>query len=159
MSNFIKCQYEECNNITTDYQMKAGYGVYCYKHNRMTLCNPSIVNFLYLATSYPRVKTPIRKPLSPKNIDFEKASSSTINCMLCEITKPISNKMKCGHFICKDCIQNVKTMKCPACGEIMEGPILKPEIKKMIEKRNIENSLKEVSKIYKIKEDSDTLEL
>jgi hypothetical protein len=29
----------------------------------------------------------------------------------------------------------------------------------MIEKRNIENSLKEVSKIYKIKEDIDDLEI
>jgi hypothetical protein len=156
MSSFIKCQYDECNNITTDYQ--SSYGVYCYKHNRLTLCNPSVANFLYLATSYPRVKTPIRKPLSPKNIDSEK-TGQTINCMLCEITKPINNKMKCGHFICKDCIDCMKSMKCPSCGETMEGPVIKPEIKKMIEKRNIENSLKELSKIYKIKEDIDDLEL
>ena len=114
---------------------------------------------LYLATSYPRVKTPTRRPLSPKNIESKKESSTTINCMLCEITKPINNKMKCGHFICKDCIECMKSMKCPACGEIMEGPVLKPEIKKMIEKRNIENNLKEVSNIYKIKEDIDELEL
>ena len=156
MSSFIKCQYSECNNITTDYQ--SSYGAYCYKHTNLTLCNPSLANFLYLTTSYPRVKTPIRRPLSPKNIDSEKTGQN-INCMLCEITKPINNKMKCGHFICKDCIDCMKSMKCPACGENMEGPIIKPEIKKMIEKRNIENSLKEVSKIYKIKEDIEELEL
>jgi hypothetical protein len=157
MSSFIKCQYEECNNITTDYQSE--YGAYCYKHNQLTLCNPSRANFEYLASSYPRVKTPTRRPLSPKNIDSEKAINQTINCMLCEITKPINNKMKCGHFICKDCIECMKSMKCPACGKNMEGPIIKPEIKKMIEKRMFENNLKEVSNIYKIKEDTEELEL
>ena len=156
MTSFIKCQYEDCNNITTDYQ--SNYGVYCYKHNRMTLCNPSVANIIYLSSSYPRVKTPTRRPLSPKNIDSEKSYNQSINCMLCEITKPINNKMKCGHFICKDCIDCVKTMNCPSCGENMEGPIITPKIKKMIEKRMFEKHLKEASNIFKIKED-DTEEL
>lgn len=159
MSVFIKCQHEECNNITTDYQAQAGYGAYCYKHNQFTLCNPSKANFIYLASSYPRVKTPIRQPLSPKNIRPEETYNHTINCMLCEITKPANNKMKCGHFICKDCIDCVKSLRCPACKEVMNGPVLKPEIKKMIEKRMSDNILKKVSNIYKIKEDIDDLEL
>ena len=154
---FIKCQYEDCNNITTDYQ--ADYGVYCYKHNQYTLCNPSRVNFEYLASTYPRVRTPIRKPLSPKNIDSEKAYSQTIDCMLCEITKPLNNKMKCGHFICKDCIDCVKSIRCPACKEDMEGPIITPKIKKMIEKRMYEKNLKKASNIFKIKEDEEELKL
>lgn len=151
MTSFIKCQYEECNNITTDYQKN--YGAYCYKHNILTLCNPSRANFEYLASSYPRVKTPTRRPLSPTRISPENAYKETIKCMLCEKKKPHEFKMKCGNFICEDCIDCVKTMSCPACGENMEGPVITPKIRKMIEKRMFEKHLKEASNIFKIKED------
>jgi len=151
MSSFIKCQYEECNNITTDY--KSIYGAYCYVHNKLTLCNPSFVNFEYLTVSYPRVKTPTRRPLSPTRINPENTYKETIKCMLCEKKKPHDFKMKCGHFICEDCIDCVKTMSCPACGENMEGPVITSKIRKMIEKRMFEKHLKEASNIFKIKED------
>jgi hypothetical protein len=154
MTTFIKCQYKECNNITTDYNIT--YRAYCYKHNRLTLCNQSKANSIYLASSYPRVKTPTRRPLSPTRISPENAYKEIIKCMLCEKKKSVNDKMKCGHFICEDCIDCVKTMSCPACGENMEGPIINPKIKKMIEKRMFEKHLKEASNIFKINEDSDS---
>jgi hypothetical protein len=155
MTSFIKCQYEDCNNITTDYEIQ--YGAYCFKHSKYTLCNPSIANKIYLATPYPRVKTPIRKPLSPKKIS--EPVYQKIKCMLCETYEPYDRKMKCGHFICEDCITSLKTLHCPICKEYMEGPVLKPQIKKMIEKRMIEKHLKEASNIFKINEDTEELRL
>jgi late competence protein required for DNA uptake (superfamily II DNA/RNA helicase) len=150
MTSFIKCQYEYCNNITTDY--KIDYGAYCFKHNRLTLCNPSIANKIYLATPYPRVKTPIRKPLSPKKIT--EPVYQKIKCMLCETEEPQDYKMKCGHFVCEDCITSFKTLRCPSCKEIMEGPVMNPKIKKMIEKRINESILKKEATIYKIKDNT-----
>ena len=150
MTSFIKCQYEYCNNITTDF--KKEYGAYCFKHSKLTLCNPSIANKIYLATPYPRVKTPVKKPLSP--IKSKEPLYQKIKCMLCETEESQNFKMKCGHFICEDCIISLKTLHCPSCKELMEGPVINPKIKKMIEKRINENILKEAINIYKIKDNT-----
>jgi hypothetical protein len=150
MTSFIKCNYEDCNNITTDYQIY--YGAYCFKHSKLTYCNASLGNKIYLASSYPRVKTPVRRPLSPKRVSNE--SAENIKCMLCDTSKSHEYKMKCGHFICEECISSLKTLRCPCCKENMTGPVLTPQIKKMIEQKISENNLKEASQIYKINDNT-----
>ena len=135
MSEFIKCFYDSCNNITTKFDEE--YGAYCYKHVSMVICKESKPIKEAKIKSPKRVKTKTKRPSSPSKYK----PLQTIKCMLCEKKIDMVSKLDCGHAICESCLENIRTNKCPACGEILEGPLIKENIKKMISKKMYEDIL------------------
>ena len=137
MSEFIKCQFEECNNVTTDYE--ESYGAYCFKHSKFTICQESKPIKEKKIKSPKRVKTPTRRTRSPKKYK----PIETIKCLLCERKIDTVLALKCGHCVCDNCINFIRTDKCPACGMMLEGPLINENIKKLITQKMYEDILKQ----------------
>lgn len=135
MSKFIKCFYDGCNNVTTNYE--EAYGAYCYKHTSNVVCKESKPIKEAKIKSPKRVKMTSKRPASPSKYK----PLQTIKCLLSEKKIDIALKLKCGHAICKGCLEHIRTDKCPACGEILEGPLITENIKKMITKKMYDDIL------------------
>lgn len=135
MSKFIKCFYDKCNNVTSDFEEE--YGAYCYKHISNVICKESKPIKEAKLKSPKRVKLESKRPASPSKYK----PLQTIKCLLCEKKIDVVLKLECNHAICKSCLENIRTDKCPACQEILEGPIVTENIKKMIKKKMYEDIL------------------
>jgi hypothetical protein len=109
--------------------------------------NPTkIVSF---NTSEKKVKSPIRllptphpakktKTLSKKDIQ----TIENMECCLCSDMHHMEHKMKCGHLVCDECVEHLRNAECPSCGEVLEGPLMVPEMVEEINKRYV-NDMKE----------------
>jgi hypothetical protein len=149
---FTHCQLKGCKNITQNI-FKEEYGAFCFLHSKYT--HPFGQKELEEKSLSP--VSPRRTPLSPtKTIDVydtfeaspEIVSSSRykvpspsrksiiipkIECGICKDFYEQTNVMKCGHLICGQCLQELRSPYCPFCGEYMEGPFITKEIMQTIE--------------------------
>ncbi len=136
-----KCMAPECKNLTT--KLYSEYGTFCFQHSYMTmdpnpkkteivkpvlsevaLLNGKNAEFMILDVKENHVTATTRKaPLFSKHKINEMES---INCCLCNQTCHLNDKMKCGHIVCDDCLDVVRSMKCPCCDNDMVGNLLTP---------------------------------
>lgn len=155
--NFTSCMVRECPNLTTgDF---SEYGTYCFQHSNLTNSpllykDVSIISKLKPITvslgkmnkpfesvhiyssskSERKVKSSEKKiPIvldSHKNI---KMNYETIKCCVCENRDLITNKMKCGHLVCLECLDHIRCLDCPLCEEELSGPLLTDDMINEIE--------------------------
>jgi hypothetical protein len=143
----VKCDKEDCHNITT--AQVPQYGTFCFAHSTMTykprvlikkerelpVLSPSLMvfnsesKFVALKSSKRMVKSSIRK--IPQPIKLEKILDSKydiIPCGYCEDFGSIKYTMKCGHYICSDCLSLIRISLCPICEQFIEGELVSEEI-------------------------------
>jgi len=107
MSQYVKCEEESCNNLTSNYE--SIYGAFCFLHSKNTKCNKS-KNFEIVKYKLPeKVELLSQRPKSPKKYKL----SSRIKCINCDIEKSATSKMECNHLVCKECLDKVRSDKCP----------------------------------------------
>jgi hypothetical protein len=152
---FTHCQLKGCKNITQN-NFKEDYGAYCFLHSKYTH-QFGYEEFEEKSPSKFSSISPRRTPLSPTRIattydTFEETLDSVsssrykvpspsrkaivipkIECGICKDFYEQTNVMKCGHLICKECLQELRSPYCPFCGEYMEGPFITEEIMQMIQ--------------------------
>lgn len=149
---FTHCQLKGCKNITQN-RFKKEYGAFCFLHSkythpfgykeseekgasplssRRTPLSPSLDSIFYNdedsspeIVSSSRYKAP--SPSRKSNI------TPQIECAICKDFYDQPNVMKCGHLICKQCLQELRSPYCPFCEEYMEGPFITEEIMQMIQ--------------------------
>jgi len=97
-------------------------------------------DFIPISTKNRSIKSVIRKAPLPKIEDkiFVKESSNNLICCKCEDVFNMNIRMKCGHFVCSDCLDMVTKIECPVCNTIMEGPLITEELINDIDKRSLE---------------------
>jgi len=144
----VKCMKEDCKNMTNGKYKE--YGTYCFLHSYLTHSPKSkivskskilasqiaILNqnsnkdpvFLNIEYTEKKVKMKDRElPLpSIKKKKFHEYSYNTIRCCICDTMCDINDKMECNHIVCDDCLDLVRSMDCPCCGEVMKGNLLTP---------------------------------
>lgn len=49
-------------------------------------------------------------------------------CSICEEPIPSNMNLKCNHYVCKDCILNMRKPECPICRHNLEGKFITDEI-------------------------------
>ncbi len=109
--------------------------------------NPSkIVAF---NTAEKKIKSPIRLLPTPHPSKKTKVSlkndiqtTEHMECCSCSDMHHMEHKMKCGHLVCDECVEHLRNSDCPSCGEILEGPLMVPEMVEEISKRYV-NDMKE----------------
>ena len=89
------------------------------------------VKVLNISSSQKKVKSQIRK--IPSLVSENKYD--IMDCCVCDTSHSISNKMKCGHLLCEECLDHIRSLKCPVCKEELSGPLLSDEIAEDIGKR------------------------
>ena len=170
---FIHCQLKGCKNITQNI-FKEEYGSFCFLHSKYT--HPFIYEEPELKDASPLSSR--RTPLSPsrENIFFNTVDSSPeivsssrykvpspsrkskdvpkIECAICKDFYDQTNVMKCGHLICKQCLQELRSPYCPFCGEYMEGPFITEEIMQMIQDK-YKQDLNEMGEKYEEERDNE----
>lgn len=155
--NYTSCMVRECSNLTLNEHSE--YGTYCFQHSNLTISPilPKNVEFTSKLKSITISLGKVNKPFEPVHIysssrPERKTKSSQkkipivldsnrklknvyekMNCCVCKNKDLISNKMKCGHLLCIDCLDHIRTMKCPLCYEEMDGLLLTKDVKKEIE--------------------------
>jgi hypothetical protein len=152
---YTLCMYNDCNNLTTD--ILEEYGTYCFQHTQYTndpikYKKSNISNITPVTISMGSMNKPFessiiyssskpeRKVKSVKlKVPFILNKKDEMECCVCEDMMNIDNKMNCGHLVCDDCLDHIRTMKCPICKEMMEGPLLKDEVVEEIMLRNKED--------------------
>lgn len=161
--SFTSCMVKECPNLTTNDFSE--YGTYCFKHSNLTnspLSNKEVLFNTKLkpitislgklnrpfesvhiySSSKPerRVKSSERKiPIVLDSHRILKMNYETINCCVCENKDVITNKMKCGHLLCSECLDHVRSLDCPLCEQEMEGPLLTNNVLDEIELKYMED--------------------
>jgi hypothetical protein len=150
---FTHCQLRGCKNITQN-RFKEEYGAFCFLHSKYT--HP--FGYEEPEQKTPSPVSPRRTPLSPtrtastyetieENPELVSSSrykvpspsrkslsiSQKIECAICKDFYNQTNVMKCGHLICGECLQELRSPYCPFCGEYMEGPFITEEIMRMIQ--------------------------
>jgi hypothetical protein len=137
-----KCMASECGNLTT--KSFPQYGTFCFQHSYMTkepnarkseavkpvlsevaLINDKNAEFYTLNPKEKHISANIRRAPLP-SVKLKLSEFEKINCCLCNSTCYLNDKMKCGHIVCDDCLDVVRTMDCPCCGNMMEGNLLTP---------------------------------
>jgi hypothetical protein len=156
---YTLCMVKECSNLTTDEFSE--YGTYCFEHSNLTnspiltknyqitsklksltvslgkLNKPFDSVYIYSSSKPERkVKSTERKiPVVLDNSKRMKTTYEKMDCCVCENKDFISNKMKCGHLVCLECLDHIRSFKCPLCQEEMEGILLTNNILEEIEVR------------------------
>lgn len=158
MCSLIKCDAKKCSNLTVDTYSE--YGCYCFIHSAMThkprtldlkedsfnimsshvLMTNTKNEFISISSKNKSIKSMIRKAPLPKINTKNSSIESTNNliCCKCDDVFNINARMKCGHFICSDCLDMVIKIECPVCDSVMEGPMVTEELINEIDKRNLE---------------------
>jgi len=160
MCSLTKCDKEDCNNLTWDSYNE--YGAYCFLHSSLTHhpralvvrnknINPLESKVLMLSSKneFVNIKTKERKVLSavrrapvPASIGTKQTVApktyNILECCICSDVFDMDARMKCGHFVCSDCIDGIVGMACPVCNHTMTGPLFSDEIVKDIERRSYE---------------------
>jgi len=163
---FTHCQLKGCKNITQKI-FKEEYGAFCFLHSKYT--HP--FGYEEPEQKSPSPVSPRRTPLSPTRtaniIDIfaanpEMVSSSRykvpspsrksvivpkIECAICKDFYEQTNVMKCGHLICSQCLQELRSPYCPFCGEYMEGPFITEDIMQIIQDK-YKQDLNEIGEKY-----------
>jgi hypothetical protein len=142
--HYTLCMYKDCNNLTTD--SLSEYGTYCFQHSQYTkepvkFKNESIRPLSSVTISLGSMNKPFessviyssskpeRKVKSmTKKIPFLVDKNDKMECCICDDEMNVENKMSCGHLVCDDCLDHIRTMKCPICKENMNGPLLTNEV-------------------------------
>jgi hypothetical protein len=149
---FTHCQLKGCKNITQNI-FKEEYGAFCFLHSKYT--HP--FGDEEFEQKSPSAVSTRRTPLSPTRTTIfvdtfeevpEMVSSSRykvpspsrksivipkIECGICKDVYEQTNVMNCGHLICNECLQELRSPYCPFCDEYMEGPFITEEIMQIIE--------------------------
>jgi hypothetical protein len=75
------------------------------------------------------VKSSIRKIPPPVKIDkIEGNKYDFMECGYCSELGPTKFSMKCGHYICSDCLSLIRSSLCPVCEQFIEGELVSEEI-------------------------------
>lgn len=84
-----------------------------------------------------RTPSPKRSKLPELNSDEGIVSFlPKIECGICLKPYDQNKIMKCGHFICPECLEGiVRSPYCYFCDELMEGPFITPEVIQILEDR------------------------
>ena len=157
--NLVKCDKENCNNITTNGYSE--YGTYCFAHAALThkprligkqkreypLLTPSImiyqedVKFVSIKSKRSNVKSMVRKAPLPKTTQGKSVETEfkPLECAYCNELGPEKYRMKCSHFICSDCLTLIRTSLCPICQEPIEGVLVSKEVLSDIIEREYED--------------------
>jgi hypothetical protein len=170
MTRLVKCKKSECYNITKDDFNQ--YGSYCFKHSMLTSppkkLNPKSTVSLFSDTftvfsdktqmskfhsktvkhtSHIR-RAPLRKSNDVNEFD-------TAVCCVLEELVPVSYLMNCGHVVCSSCLDLVRSLKCPVCKEIMEGPLISEEIAEEIlaHEREDQQKINRMKPVYTLSSD------
>lgn len=143
----VKCDKEKCHNITT--AEISEYGNYCFAHSALThkpralirqereapLLTPSMMvfnsenKFISVKSKQRLVNSAVRKaPLPRKTEAVSKLQYNILECAYCSELGPEKYRMKCGHYICSDCLSMIRTSLCPVCEEPIEGSLVSEEI-------------------------------
>ena len=162
--SLTKCMAPDCSNLTdSNFEQ---YGTYCFLHSFMTK-KPNILTERHSKNYYSAVATqtillptePLDKPIITETVSKEKHSVSpvrkaplpihnkkteygscnAIKCCVCENLNCNDDKMECGHMVCNECLDFVRSMKCPVCRKRMSGPLIVQEVVKDIEKKEMED--------------------
>jgi hypothetical protein len=138
----------DCVNLTTNDFSE--YGTYCFQHSNLT--NPPITfkelsfttklkpmtvslgnlnkpfdSVHIYSSSRPEKKVRSSERKIPVVLDSHKMikmNYETMSCCVCENKDLITNKMKCGHLVCRECLGDIRHFTCPLCEEEMKGPLL-----------------------------------
>jgi hypothetical protein len=144
--NLVKCDKEQCHNITT--ANISEYGTYCFAHSAMTykprilnkrereapVLSPSLMvfnadKFISIKSSKKLVKSTIRKVPMLSKIDATAENIyDFLECGYCSELGPTKYSMKCGHYICSDCLSMIRTSLCPICEQFINGELVSEEI-------------------------------
>ncbi len=150
---------KDCSNLTNENYSE--YGTFCFQHSNLTyepqihstkkvfdkLSSVSIslgdlskpfnsASILESSHKSRKVKSEEKKiPIVLDNTIIKKPIYDTMSCCVCNENDFINNKMKCGHLVCEECLDHMRSMKCPLCKIIMEGSLLNDNIVEDIEKR------------------------
>jgi hypothetical protein len=157
--NLVKCDKENCHNITTNGYSE--YGSYCFAHAALThkprllgkqkreypLLSPSImvygknVEFLSMKSKRSTIKSLVRKAPLPKITQDMNTETEykPLECAYCDELGPEKYRMKCSHYICSDCLSLIRTSLCPICNEPIEGTLVSTEILSDIVEREYED--------------------
>lgn len=148
---YTLCMFKDCSNISTNNFSE--YGTYCFLHSNSTLeprkNTDNIMNKLSSVTismgnlnnknesvqmyssSLPEKKVKSKVRNTPVVLDRKNKNYSiheTMECCICEERTPITDKMKCGHLLCLECLDHIRSFFCPVCRDELEGPLLTDEI-------------------------------
>lgn len=162
--SLTKCMAGDCSNLTVSKIEQ--YGTYCFLHSFMTK-KPNILMERHSKNYYSAVASqtillptePLEKPIIMETVKREKHTISPvrkaplpslnkyqeygfcncIKCCVCEEMASSNDKMDCGHMVCNECLDFVRSMKCPVCRKRMSGPLITEEVIKDIEKREMQD--------------------
>ena len=153
---YTLCMANDCSNLTTDELSE--YGTYCFNHSNLTyepqknlVKSPKMYNQLTSvsfslgnmdkpfesiqaiksSSTHKKVKSQIRK--IPSLVNENKYDN--MECCVCDTSYSISDKMDCGHLLCEECLEHIRSLKCPLCKAVISGPLLTEETVEEIEKR------------------------
>jgi len=158
---YTLCMYKNCSNLTTN--INSEYGTYCFQHSSNTngpmektlkkdpfnsgispitismgRMNRPLEPSMILSSSKPEKKVKSQTKKIPVILDKQKkiyTSNQMMECCVCSDEYPINDKMKCGHLVCSECLDHLRSMKCPICNETIEGPLINKDILEEIESK------------------------
>lgn len=160
MCSLAKCDKEDCNNLTWDSYNE--YGAYCFLHSSFThrpraltkrekninpleskiLMMSNKDEFIKISTKERKVLSAVRRaPIPTSREAYDMMVSRTYDVLECCVCKDVFNmdaRMKCGHFVCSDCIDGLVSLSCPVCNQVMSGTMISDEVISDIERRSKE---------------------
>ena len=160
MCSIVKCDKEDCSNLTWDSYNE--YGAYCFFHSSLTHRPRALVirnkdinplkskilmmntkdDFVNIKTKEKKIMSAVRRAPIPSSLDSKKTTVpktyNILECCICSDVFDMDARMKCGHFVCSDCLDGVVGMACPVCNQEMSGYLISEEVVKDIERRTFE---------------------
>lgn len=156
---YTLCMVKDCSNLTNENYSE--YGTFCFQHSNLTyepqnfskqkvfdkLTSVSIslgdlkkpfssVSIFESSQKYRKVKSQEKKiPVILDSSKIKNTSYEQMSCCVCDEKDLINNKMNCGHLVCEECLDHIRSMKCPLCKCIMEGNLINDDIITEIESR------------------------
>ncbi len=149
------CSAPKCINLT--YDTFSEYGTFCFLHSRLSfepnvlvkeeedtnsvtqrviLMNTKVPTILEINEPTKLVPSEVRRAPVPKS----GYSKLKVECCICTEKNPAEKKMKCGHLLCEECLDMIKTTDCPECNEKIEGEFITEEMLNDIKYREQENN-------------------
>lgn len=68
-------------------------------------------------------------------IDLVEQSCTKIDCCVCMEEMPVSDKLDCGHPLCRGCLGQLRNDKCPMCRREIKAKHIKSKDKKKMRDR------------------------
>jgi hypothetical protein len=72
------------------------------------------------------------------------------DCCVCSDPMPVSDKLGCGHFLCKDCCGKIRSDACPICRAPIVSKHFTKKQKALVQRRRHEDSAERVSESVRL---------